>query len=160
MENDQVKISIVIKPTWNLVKEVQVKAETFMKGKNMSTEVIDAAIMCSTELIENAVKYGAEKPDGSSIDFDLRASEDLIEIIVSNGYHTEKDLNNVLEHIDKIKSSNDPAALYVERLQELLDNPKPGVSQLGLYRIFYEGGFNLDYNHENRILTIIAKRKI
>jgi hypothetical protein len=160
LKNDQVKISILIKPTWNLVKEVQIKAETFMRAKKMSSDIIDAAIMCSTELIENAVKYGAEKPDGSSIEFDLHASEDLIEIVVSNGYHTEKDLQNVIEHIDKIKTSNDPAALYVERLQELLDNPKPGVSQLGLYRIFYEGGFSLDYRHENKILTIIAKREI
>lgn len=160
MNNDQVKISIIIKPTWNLVKEVQVKAEKFMREKNMSSDIIDAAIMCSTELIENAVKYGAEKPDGSSIDFDLRATENMIEIVVSNGYHTEKDLQNVMEHINKIKSSDDPAALYVERLQELLDNPKPGVSQLGLYRISYEGGFKLDYRHENMTLTIVATRKI
>jgi len=160
MESDHVKISITIKPTWHLVKEVQIKTEKFMIEKKMNPEIIEVSIMCSTELIENAVKYGADKPDGSSIDFDLRADEDKVEIIVSNGYHDENDLKNVINHIDKIKASDDPAALYIERLQELLDNPKPGVSQLGLYRIAYEGGFNLDYRHSDMSLTIIAERKI
>ncbi len=160
MENDHVKINIVIKPTWHLVKEVQEKTEKFLTEKKMSTDIIEVAVMCSTELIENAVKYGSEKTDGSSIDFDLRAGEGSIEIIVSNGYHDENDLKNVITHIDKIKASDDPSALYIERLQELLDNPKPGVSQLGLYRIAYEGGFSLDYRHSDMTLTIIAERKI
>ncbi len=160
MESDHVKISIVIKPTWHLVKEVQEKTEKFMQEKKMSSDIIEVSVMCSTELIENAVKYGAEKPDGSSIDFDLQATDDTVEIIVSNGYHDDQDLKNVIKHIDKIKASEDPAALYIERLQELLDNPKPGVSQLGLYRIAYEGGFTLDYRHSDMALTIIAKRKI
>lgn len=160
MDSDHVKISIVIKPTWSLVKEVQTKTEKFMNDKKMSPEIIDSVIMCSTELIENAVKYGSEKPDGGSIDFDLRADKDIVEIIVSNGYQYEKDLKNVVEHIEKIKKSDDPAALYIARLQELLENPKPGISQLGLYRIAYEGGFSLDCQHTNMALTIIAQRKI
>jgi hypothetical protein len=39
-----------------------------------------------------------------------------------------------------------------------MDNPKPGVSQLGLYRIAYEGEFKLDYIYQNGILTVKAER--
>ncbi len=154
------KINITIVPTWSLVKDVQVKTEKFMKNKDLGQDVIDATIMCATELIENAVKYGSEKPDGSNINFDLQATSDNITIQVENGYHDLKDLENVIEHIEKIQNSDDPSVLYIERLQELLDNPKPGVSQLGLYRIAYEGEFNIDYNHENNVLSITASRNI
>lgn len=160
MENDQVTINLKITPTWSLIKEVQAKAEKFMTEKGKSQEVIEAAIMCATELIENAVKYGSEKPDGSTIDFDLRATDDIISVTVTNGYHDERDLRNVIDHIEKIKASDDPSVLYIERLQQLLENPKPGVSQLGLYRIAYEGGFNLDYKHKDKLLTVVAEKAI
>jgi hypothetical protein len=160
MGGDQVKISVTIKPTWTLIKEIQSQAEKFMKDHGKNQDIIDATIMCVTELIENAVKYGADKPDGSNIDFNLSAFDDTISIVVTNGYHNESDLKNVIENIDRIKASNDPSALYVERLQQLMENPRPGVSQLGLYRIAYEGEFLLDYKCGNGSLTVIAQRKI
>jgi hypothetical protein len=160
MGDDRVKIRFTITPTWNFIKDVQIQVEEFLKSKKKNSDIIEATIMCATELIENAVKYGTEKPDGSSIDFDLSATEETVCITVKNGYHDVRDFQNVAENIDKINASDDHAALYVERLQELLDNPKPGVSQLGLYRIAYEGEFKLDYAHKDGILAIIAERKI
>ncbi len=153
-------ISISIKPTWSIVKEVQEKAEKFMQSKGAKKDIKEATMMCATELIENAVKYGTEKPDGSNIEFDLKIENDVILIEISNGIRRDSDITNVVEHIDKIKVADDPAKIYTERLMELMENPKPGVSQLGLYRIAYEGEFLLDYKYEDKILTVIAQRKM
>jgi len=158
--SDDVSFNISIKPTWSIVRELQDKTAQFMSEKNKPKDISDAAIMCATELIENAVKYGTEKPDGTNIDFELHADNEKIIIKVTNGIKSKTDSNNVIEHIDKIKSSDDAAQLYTERLMELMENPKPGVSQLGLYRIAYEGEFALDYNYKNETLTIIAQRMI
>ncbi len=160
MSYDNIKVSIKVKPTWNIIKEIQVKTEDFIKDKEKDQEIIDAVVMCASELIENAVKYGVEKPDGSSIDFSLKIVHKILTIEVENGYYDVKDLNNVIEHIDKIRSSEDPSALYIERLEELLESTNPDVSQLGLYRIVYEGGFSLNYKCEDRVFTIIADREI
>jgi hypothetical protein len=62
-------------------------------------------------------------------------------------------------HIDEIRNSDDPAELYTRRLQELMDNTVKGKTQLGLYRIAYEGEFSLSYRIDNSRLTIIAERK-
>jgi hypothetical protein len=158
--NEDVSFNISIKPTWSIVRELQEKTAQFMNEKKKSKDISEASIMCATELIENAVKYGTEKPDGSNIDFELHADNEKIMIKVANGIKSEEDKDNVAEHIDKIKESDDPSMLYTERLMELMENPKPGISQLGLYRIAYEGEFTLDYSYQNKILTISAERKI
>ena len=156
---EDVAISISIKPTWSIVKEIKEKANRFMEEKGAHKDIKEATIMCATELIENAVKYGTEKPGGGNIEFDLSIDNDNIIIKISNGIKAKHDIDSVIEHIDKLKESTDPAKLYTERLMELMENPKPGVSQLGLYRIAYEGDFSLDYKYDNKILTVIAERK-
>ncbi len=155
---DDVAISISIKPTWSIVKEIKEKADRFMSEKGALKDVKEASIMCATELIENAVKYGTEKPGGGNIEFDLSVEDNRVVIKISNGIKSNSDITNVTEHIDKLKESDDPAQLYTDRLMELMENPKPGISQLGLYRIAYEGEFSLDYTYSDKILTVIAER--
>jgi len=158
MSKDEVTISLSITPTWSILKEVQEKTERFMKNKNTKSEYIDATIMCTSELVENAIKYGSSFRGQNLITFELSASDERISIKVTNGIKDEKDMHNVKTHIDKLKKTNDPGSLYTERLRELMDNPKPGISQLGLYRIAYEGEFKLDYQYLNGVLTIKAER--
>lgn len=158
-ENNEVTISLSITPTWSILNNVQQKTEKFVKSKGLNKDMIDATIMCASELVENAIKYGSEKPDGSNITFDLSFQSGEIRVKVSNGVKSEGDKDNVFEHIEKVKSSESPAKLYTDRLMELMENPKPGISQLGLYRIAYEGEFHLDCSFDNNILTIIATRK-
>jgi hypothetical protein len=159
MNKDEVTISLSITPTWSILKEVQEKTEQFMKNKNTKSDIIEATIMCASELVENAIKYGSSNTGQSHITFDLCTIDDVVFIKVSNGIKDENDVRNVKTHIDKVKKTNDPGKLYTERLMQLMDNSKPGISQLGLYRIAYEGEFKLDYTYNNRILTIKAERK-
>ena len=63
MTNDEVIISLSITPTWSILKEVRQKTEDLMKKKNADTDTIDSTIMCATELVENAIKYGMKTSD-------------------------------------------------------------------------------------------------
>jgi len=153
-------VNITIHPTWNIIKEIQEKTSKFIEGLNLSKDFSDSTVMCATELIENAIKYGSEKPGGGNIEFNLNTDGKKIVIMISNGVRSEDEIRVCVMHIEKIKNSKDPSALYTERLKELMKNPKPGVSQLGLYRIAYEGKFRLDYTYRDRVLTITACRKI
>jgi len=159
MNKDEVTISLSITPTWSILKEVQEKTERYMKNKNANSDIIEATIMCATELVENAIKYGSSDTGQSNITFDLSTIDAGVFIKVSNGIKDENDALNVKTHIDRVKKTGDPCKLYTERLMQLMDNPKPGLSQLGLYRIAYEGEFKLDYTYNDRILTVKAERK-
>lgn len=152
----EVAINISIKPTWSIIREIQDKTTKFMEENGKSRDVIEATIMGATELLENAIKYGAETPDGDNIKFDLQADDKRVTVNVTNGIKSDEDIANVKDHIDKINASNDPAKLYTDRLMELMENPKPGVSQLGLYRMAYEGEFKLSYKYENKLLAVTA----
>ena len=158
MNKDEVTISLSTTPTWSILKEVQDKTEQFMKNKNTKSEIIDATVMCASELVENAIKYGSSVSGKNIITFDLSTIDDRVCIDVSNGIKDENDAFNVKTHIENLKKTNDPGSLYTERLRELMENPKPGVSQLGLYRIAYEGEFKLDYIYQNDKLTVKAER--
>jgi hypothetical protein len=158
MSKDEVAITLSITPTWSILKEVQEKTEQFMKNKNAKGEYIDATVMCASELVENAIKYGSSISDQNLITFELSTGDGRICIKVTNGIKDEKDVRNVKIHIDRLKKTKDPGLLYTERLRELMDNPKPGASQLGLYRIAYEGEFRLDYQYQNRVLKVKAER--
>lgn len=158
--SDEITISLSITPTWSILKDVKEKTASHMQSKGYREDIIDATTMCASELIENAIKYGAERPDGMTISFDLKTDGKKIMISVSNGVRTDIDRKNVFEHIQKIQSNSDPAKLYTERLVELMNNPRPGISQLGLYRIAYEGEFYLDCSFDNNTLTITAQRAL
>jgi hypothetical protein len=159
MSNDEVRISLSITPAWSILKEIQEKTETFLKKKDTNQHIVEATIMCASELVENAIKYGYSSDLNSNITFDMSMDADRVIIKVSNGIKDNEDLKKVKTHIERLKETNDPGKLYTERLMQLMENPKPGVSQLGLYRIAYEGDFKLDYIYENGLLTIIASRR-
>ena len=158
--NEEISISMSIKPTWNMVREIQEKATEFMQSKGKDRDSTDAMVMCVTELIENAVKYGMETPEGGDIEVEFLIHDDTVFIKVVNGIRKDSDLENFKRHLEKIKNTKDTAQLYTDRLMELMENPKPGESELGLYRIAYEGEFKLDYKYENKVLTVFAEKGI
>lgn len=145
-----------IDPGWEIVKKIRDKVEAFVTPIN--NDVGYASKMTTSELIENAVKYGCSVDKEKGISFNLTMDEGEIKIKVSNGVKSPIDYENVAYHIDKINASDDCQALYVERLTELMDNKRPGASRLGLYRIAFEGEFHLHYEYEDSVLTIIASR--
>ncbi len=157
---DPVAYKVVIRPLWHVVKEVRDKVEAILA--HHGEELSYAGKMVASELVENAVKYGvAIDPEAAKgIEFEINVSDADVTIAVTNRTASQKDLANARQHIDAIHRSGDPQQLYVQRLTNLMENPGQDGSQLGLYRIAYEGGFDLAYELADDIITIRARRKI
>jgi len=158
--NEELLISYSFQPSWKYVEEIRGKTQEFLFERVENKDLHYDTIMCVSELAENAIKYGTEKPDGSPIDFNFFFHDDTIFIQISNGILSKDHLENVQHVIDKIKASDNPGELYIDRLKELMESPHPGESQLGLYRIVYEGGFSLDYTWDEKVLIISAEKSI
>jgi hypothetical protein len=120
-------------------------------------DVREAAVMAASELAENSVKYGEpiQSEDCAYISYSVRPT--AIVIRTMNGVTTPKRVEQVASCIDAINASDDPGALYAQRLTEMLASPSDD-SRLGLLRIAYEGSFRLAYSYEPPVLTVTATR--
>jgi anti-sigma regulatory factor (Ser/Thr protein kinase) len=156
--DDAHSIKLSIQPEWDRIGGVREKTADLLK--NRDKDLIDDAVMAVTELMENAIKYGMANAAVADIDFRLADQGDRIVIKVSNKVKQKGDIYNLIAKIDKIKSSQDLAGLYAERMKELMDNSNPGKTQLGLYRIAYEGNFKLDCEYQDGVITITAERSL
>lgn len=116
--------------------------------------------MIASELLENAVKYGHPGPDGPGVNFRMEADGAGIRIHVSNRSRSPVDTDWLQKHIDRITASPDPAALYIERLEYLMDHPGAERAMLGLYRMVYEGGFSLNLTRNGDDITVTAVRDL
>lgn len=147
-----------VNPIWGTVKEIRDRVKELLVG--YPNELVDSAQMTASELVENAVKYGASVDAGGGIQFDFYVDDDMLKIVSKNTIRSDSDFSNLKEHFDKINSAEDPTELYSERLMELLNEPGQTGSQLGLYRIITEGQFHLDIQLNEKLVEITAHRKI
>ncbi len=122
-----------------------------------SADLRDATGMAISELLENAMKYGESVPGMAGASYTLAVSDDVIRIEVKNGVGATETLDQLRARIDAMAAAEDKEALYVERLQEILENPAVG-GRLGLFRIACEGGFDLACTFEAPVVTVIATR--
>jgi hypothetical protein len=120
-------------------------------------ETRDAAGITVSELLENAMKYGSSVPGMPQVEFTLIVGDDEVRIEVSNGVESLQSIAEVCAHIEAISAGSNKEALYVARVQKLVD-AQDSRTQLGLLRIAYEAGFDLSYQHADRIITVAAWR--
>lgn len=151
-------VKYYIDPLWDTVKKIRDEVEAILI--DMGKEITDASKMTASELIENAVKYGCSIEDGTGIQFELIVEDGQIQIVVKNKILSQDDFENVRSHIDNVNASTNPQDLYLNRLMMLMENTKIAKSQLGLYRIAYEGEFKLTYDYTDSILTVTATRNV
>lgn len=150
------KLHYELSPCWDIFEGIYKDIESIIQDRD---DLLPATKMTSTELFENAIKYG-EFGDGSAVQFDLVKNE-VIQISVANRVTRTKHVEVLKDIIYRISNSSSVEELYRSRLQTLLD----GVSlwegsMLGLYRIAYEGEFSLSYIYKDGLLSMTAKRTI
>jgi hypothetical protein len=116
-----------------------------------------AAMMVTSELIENAVKYGEAVGAAPSISMSLSLSPDKLIISVRNGCTDVASVKALENRIREICEAPDKSTLYMARLEELLNNPCES-GKLGLYRIAFEGEFDLHFDYTQKVVSIIATR--
>ena len=151
-------ITRTIEPTWDNVKKINDEIADLLPLKNK--ELIESVKMVATELIENAVKYCEPTQDTPDIVIELIINKDNIILKVSNGVKTNSNTHALIDNIEIINTSDNHTTLYINRIKEISENKNMNKCGLGLYRIAYEGSFNLEYLYSNNKVTIIAGRKL
>lgn len=149
------KLKKNMSPKWSNIHLVQDKIEKRLIGEDKG--FIDNVKMVAGELLENSVKYYMKHGKRRAIKFCLYR-DDNITISITGQWVMKEDIDIVKGHIDRINNSLSPSNLFLERLQEILDNRIKGESRLGLLRVASEGGFSLGYKIKNGKLTIIAEK--
>jgi len=150
-------LAMDIPPTWQFVRKLKKIVEDALKEYPESVRY--SAGMVASELAGNAIKYGDKSEKTPPPTFSLVVTETQVEIEVNNAVKSPEHLSQVQMRLDQMAHSAHKAEFYMNRLQELLtDSPKAQGSQLGLYRIGYEGDFDLSCSYTDQILTIRATR--
>ena len=140
---------------WQRVREVRARVAEVAAG--LPAEVRDAAVMVTAELVENAIKYGESVPRCQDVNVLVSIQPDQVVIEVVNGASDASLLTELFERVQQIQTSDDRESLYIGRLSEMLATPGVG-GKLGLYRIGFEGNFNLECRHDDQVLTVRATR--
>lgn len=143
-------------PKWSNIHKVQDKLEKKLNGCDKG--FVDSVKMVVGELLENSVKYYMDHGIKKAIVLKV-VYDDEISISILNQVIKEDDVYSVAQAITRINKSESPYNLFIERLQEILDNRRVGESRLGLLRIASEGGFKLDFqsNNNNKISIFATK---
>lgn len=146
-----------MKPKWSNIHIVQDKLEKRLKKEDKG--YIDNIKMVAGELLENSVKYYMKYNIKKPVDFVFEKDKEIT-ISIKNQWVKDDDILSLIKVIARINESINPYNLFLERLQEILDNRIKGESKLGLLRIASEGGFSLSYEYNNERLSIYAKKRI
>jgi len=140
---------------WDQIRKIRKNVGDALSGYDSSLRA--AATMVTSELIENAVKYGEEVPAASHILLSMSMEGGRLVISVSNGCADGPGVRQLEGRIREIAEAEDKAALYMARLEQLLAEPTES-GKLGLYRIAFEGEFDLQFSYVDNVVRITATR--
>jgi hypothetical protein len=113
--------------------------------------------MTASELVENAIKYGESVPGAPTVTFALEATGRRLSIRVINGSTNTLGVAELERRVKDLASAPNKEALYLARLEQLLEHAEDS-GKLGLYRIGFEGGFDLAFDYRNDVVTMTATR--
>lgn len=152
------KLQIEVAPIWSIISEIKDRIKIAMEGLRQGE--IDFAVMTASELLENAIKYGVSNENISQVGFDFDLGKNKLIIKVKNGVNEDNSISNLINIMERIKNTENRRLLYIERLQEIMDDPSQKGSHLGLYRIISEGEYDLSYTYTNNVLEMIGSKNI
>jgi hypothetical protein len=147
-------IELSFGPRWKYIAVVRSFIQSFMAVSLQDTTRADNIAMAASELLENAVKYAAG--DDIKIAVSVLTTAENISISVSNQASTEavETLKSLFQKIMK----GDPLEAYMSQMREAAVR-KDGKSQLGLARIRYETGLDMDVKVHGDSVTVSLESK-
>lgn len=153
-------IDLPVRNEWRNIELLRTSVQNCFQAVFSDIDNCNALSMVTGELLENAMKYGAWTGNEKPISFRLRVRGDetrtTVEVenpVRDNDPHVPE-LNRTLAWI---KGHDSAEAAYRARLLEIANAPDdPGRSKLGLVRVAYEGGCELEARLDGNVLTLIA----
>lgn len=150
-------VSVSLPHTWDHIRQIRGRVSEALK--EAPPDLRSAAVMVTSELVENAVKYGEAVPEAPKITAQLLVTESSIIIKVTNGSADPSAVAALSRRVDEIMSAPDKSVLYLARLEEMMSEPTES-GKLGLYRIAFEGQFDMQLSYRDQVVTMTATRKI
>jgi hypothetical protein len=149
-------LQLTFAPMWPNVREIRQRVGAALG--DCPAQLRSAAVMTASELVENAIKYGESVPGASTVTFVMDASPAMLSMSVVNGSTNAAGVAELERRVQELRAAEDKQALYLARLEQLLaDADESG--KLGIYRIGFEGGFDLQLEYTNDVVTVTATRK-
>lgn len=157
----RLSLQLALPGQWELVDEVREAVRRLVSSAWGDGELADALSMASAELLENAIKYGVA---GGAVDLTLTDEGEELVITVANHIDPDTRYAAQLEAcLEWLHGFANPAVAYTEALQRLFakGDAASGESGLGILRVAYEGGCQVDcdLSAAPRIL-VRARRKL
>ena len=141
--------------TWDDIRKIRRRVGEVLRAHD--TALRSAAMMVTSELVENAVKYGEAVPAAPQIVVSLKVDRTRLIVQVVNGCADPAGIEELRERIQEIEQAENKAALYMARLEALLADPLE-TGKLGLYRIAFEGQFDMRLEYRDNVVSITATR--
>jgi anti-sigma regulatory factor (Ser/Thr protein kinase) len=151
----QAHLQVSLEPEWPTVRDIRQRVGSALQ--NCPAQLRSAAVMASSELVENAIKYGESVPGAKAATFVLEVTGESVSIRVVNGSTNAVGVAELQRRVQELRGTADKQALYHARLQELLADEEE-TGNLGIYRIGFEGGFELELDYTNQVVTVTATR--
>lgn len=126
---------------WSYVSSTRIMVSSFCNVQLANEEIADKIAMTAQELLENAVKYAANPEENVSLRFTIQEDKS-IRLEVSNKADAAH-IAGLKAHYEEITAA-EPLAAYLQRMQRIAMDPEASGSQLGLARIRYETGCELE----------------
>ncbi len=151
MTNDarDLYVELHIPPEWSRIDPVRQAVGLCVAAVLGSEDLRDALGMVCAELLENAIKYGRSDPRGVRLVLRQSAQDNqqVVTLSVINAVESASHHLAVLrQRIDWIRGYDSPAEAYMAALTTVYERAEAqgGEGGLGLVRIAYEGGCQLD----------------
>jgi hypothetical protein len=145
------------RPDWSEVRRIRERVASAVS--DLSEEVREATVMAASELVENAIKYGEKVAHHPGIEVSLMCDANTLSLSVASGTSNLEAVRELKRHTEALASNQDKSELYMNRIQTLMEHPD-GCSRLGLYRIGYEGLFDLECSYADNVVRMTATRAI
>jgi hypothetical protein len=149
------QIDVSLPLAWHYIRDIRKRVGEALSDSD--SELRNATMMVASELVENAVKYGEDVVGATSILFSCSFDADHVRMVVKNGCTDTHAIRKLEQRIQQIADSPDKEALYMARLEELLEDPTES-GKLGLYRVAFEGRFDLNATYSDRVVAVTATR--
>ena len=148
------KLRRSLTPVWSQVRQIRHDISNLLRS--CPRELRNATALTASELLENAIKYGQSEP---SIEFFLQMAPDCLRVEVTSGTSDLTAVARLRQRIHELSRAEDRRAHCIRRLEESARPPvRPG--DRGLYRIGSEGGFDLECSVADKVVTVVATRRI
>jgi hypothetical protein len=137
-----------------LVTRARQLVENFLMLQFTDLDVVSRCAMCTHELLENIIKYGAAGPASITVEVHRQDKEGVLLIRSDNAASAERRAD-IVKRLSELCLAVDPIAYYDRIIRE--SALRQDGSGLGLARIRAEGHFKLGYRLSGDRITISAE---